>query len=56
MSDVDKKVVMKGRFESLLSKYNVKENSSLLICEKSLHLIAEVKKSKIANKKVLCDY
>lgn len=47
---------MEEKFESLLNKRDVKENSSLLTREKLLSLIADVKKSKTSDKKVPCDY
>ena len=46
LSDNEKKAAMKEKFESLLDKRDVKENSSLLTREKILSLIADVKKSK----------
>lgn len=56
LSDNEKKAAMKEKFESLLNKRDVKENSSLLTREKLLSLIADVKKSKTSDKKVPRDY
>lgn len=46
---------MKERYESLLSVRDVKEKCSLLIRNKLLRLIADLKKSKSAEK-VVCHY
>lgn len=54
--DDQKRDEMKEKFESLLSKRNVKENSSLLNREKLLSLIADVKRCKKTSKKVPRDY
>lgn len=56
LSDNEKKAAMKEKFESLLNKRDLKENSSLLTREKLLSLIADVKKSKTSDKKVPRDY
>ncbi|XP_055947020.1 KRAB-A domain-containing protein 2-like [Argiope bruennichi] len=56
LSDNEKKAAMKEKFESLLNKRDVKENSSSLTREKLLSLIADVKKSKTSDKKVPRDY